>query len=755
MKITRDVPAKRWGEAFQIGNGHTGAMIYGGIEKDRLDLSENTFFSGNRSEEDNQPGAAEAFEKMRRETVEGDYEAARKTSDGFIGHRNNYGTNLPVGHLEIGFDHTQKDVSGYTRELDLETGIVTVSYDAGEDHIVRRAFASHERRLMAYEVKGTQKDMELTLKFVSEREGEYVRYHEGGVFFICDAHEKLHSDGTTGVLLLGKAAMVTDGFPEIREDGITIKKASRLLLYILMNTDFDMEEMDRDAKIREIQMQMNRWLIKAESMPFERLMEEHAADVKAHMDRAELEIEGASQDKATQMAPLMFQMGRYLLLCSSREDSRLPAHLQGSWNDNVACRIGWTCDMHLDINTQMNYWPAEVTSLSDTVPPLFAYITDRLIPSGRQTARTSYGRKGWVAEIVSNSWAFTAPYWASPISPCPTGGVWILTHMWEHYQYTQDKLFLRDVVYPAVKEAAEFFTSYVFEEKDTGLLTCGPSISPENSFTVDGEVYQMSNGCTYEILMIRELYKIYDQTCEVLRRQNRLRKKVQEQLPKLLPYRIKEDGTLAEWSHDHPAADSQHRHTSHLLGLFPFAQITPEDQELAEAAEKTIEAKLTPEENWEDTGWARSMLMLYEARLGHPQKAYGHIQAMLDKLLEPNCFIIHPPTRGAGSFDNVYELDGNTGLASCIAEMLMQSHNGVIRILPCLPREWEKGHVYGLKARGGITVDIEWDSESCRVWFTPQKRCWCRTVLGNEEQSLYLREVKRIQVWNVCRKDAI
>lgn len=749
MKIVRNIPAGRWGEAFPIGNGHIGGMLYGGIEKERIDLSENTFFSGNKSTEDNQPGAARAFEKMRRETEAGDYESALKTSEGFIGRRNNYGTNLPIGHLEIGFGHRAEDVSDYERELDLETGIVSVSYKSGEDHFARRAFATNVRRLMVYEVTGPKKEMELTLRFISEREGEYVRYHDGGVFFICDAHEKMHSDGSTGTLLLGKAAMVTDGYPEIGEDGITIRKASRLLLYILMNTDFDMEDMDREAKVREIQMQMNRWLISAESMDLDRLLKEHVDDFRPLMNRTSLKIGSSSCEAAAQMAPLMFQMGRYLLLSSSRKDSRLPAHLQGVWNDNVACRIGWTCDMHLDINTQMNYWPAEVTGLPETEDSLFRYITDRLVPSGRQTARESYGRKGWVAEIVSNSWAFTAPYWASPISPCPTGGVWILTHMWEHYQFTQDRLFLRDVLYPAVKEAAEFFTSYVFEDGDTGMLTCGPSISPENSFLVGGKTYQMSNGCTYEILMIRELYKIYDQTCEILRRQNRLRKKVQEQLPKLLPYRIKEDGTIAEWSHDYPAADVQHRHTSHLLGLFPFDQITADDKELAEAAERTIQSRLSPEENWEDTGWARSMLMLYEARLHHPDEAYRHIQAMLEKLLEPNCFIIHPPTRGAGSFDNVYELDGNTGLTSCIAEMLLQSHSGVIHILPCLPKQWESGAVYGLRARGGITVDIEWDKEGCRAWFTPDRRCWCRTVLGGEERTIYLRDLKRIQVWNV------
>ncbi|MDO5423349.1 MAG: glycoside hydrolase N-terminal domain-containing protein [Eubacteriales bacterium] len=827
MRICRKSPAKRWGEAFAIGNGQMGGMVYGGIEKERIDLSENTFFSGNASDRNNQPHAAEAFSRMREEAAREDFGAVHETAKEFIGVRGNYGTNLPVGSLVIETGLSGEMAENYERSLDIRKGVVEACWDYQGGKVRSRAFASHVHKVLYYEMSGEGVTFSFRMRFESPRDGEYVNYNIGGLYFECEAKESMHSDGTTGTLLIGKAAVHTDGFPKAAGDGLEIRNASRVAVYVMMETDFEKEkgvgvkaeaaetvpaateglrekaemgagaasaapaEKLRDAaaseasdavtgasaaetvpeseeavhtaesaellreltggmesgrlgKIHKMQMEMNRKLVAFEGLPAEQLLEEHTADMEALADRVTLEIEG--EGHAAQI-PEMFQMGRYLLYSASREDSALPAHLQGVWNDNVACRIGWTCDMHLDINTQMNYWPAEVTNLPETTKPLFSWIRDSLAVNGRQTARESYGLKGWVAELVSNSWGFAAPYWASPIAPCPTGGVWILTHMWEHYLSTQDRKFLSKEAYPLIEEAVEFFEGYLFEDEN-GNLTCGPSISPENTFVgADGKGYQISNGCTYEILMIRELFQIYLEASEILHKEKKLTEKVRMDLKRLLPYRITEDGRIAEWSHGYPAADPQHRHTSHLLGVFPFAQITPENRKLAKAAETTIQAKLTPEENWEDTGWARSMLMLYEARLRHPDQAWRHICAMLDKLLEPNGFIIHPPTRGAGSFDNVYELDGNTGFTSCIAEMLMQSHNGVIRLLPCLPKEWKSGHVKGLVARGGVQVEIEWKGKECCAWLTAKKSGTYVAAKGREKKEVTLRAGRRTKVW--------
>lgn len=723
MKIKRQYPAKRWGEAFPLGNGHMGAMVYGNINEERIDLSELTFFSGEKSSENDQDGAADAFQIMRKQALQGDYDAMTQTADQVIGVRHNYGTNLPVGYLNIQTKQGSTVSEDYEAWLDIRDGVSGTSFSVNGNKNIRTCFVSHEDQVMVYRMECEGSPQDIQIQFQSFREKEKAVYNETGGSFCCQALETMHSDGTSGVNLYGEFLAEADGAVEYTSEGIDIKGASSIVLFLAMDTDFGKSSWDKEKVHNRL---IGSWI-----KGYEILLQRHTADMNGMYDRSVLEI-FESEGRQGELIPRMYQMGRYLLYSSSREDSVLPAHLQGVWNDNVACRIGWTCDMHLDINTQMNYWPAEVTGLSETVHPLFRWMTEELIPAGETTAKKTYGYSGWVAELVSNAWGFSAPYWAEPLAPCPTGGVWILTHMWEHYLTTGDLEFLEKTALPAIEGAAKFFDAYVFENGD-GCLTCGPSISPENSFVKDGTVYHNSIGCTYEILMIRELFEIYESTCDILSRHTELEMRIREKKERLLPYRILEDGTIAEWAHDYPSADAQHRHTSHLLGLFPFAQITAEMPELAQAAEKTIEKKITPKENWEDTGWARSMLMLYEARLHHPQMAWYHIQEMLDKLLEPNGMIIHPPTRGAGSFDNVYELDGNTGLTSCIAEMLMQSHKNILQLLPCVPKEWKVGQINGLRARGGLKVDLKWDDTGAEAVVTSQKSGVYVIKYGQEE----------------------
>lgn len=760
MKWTYKRAANCFLEADAIGNGHMGGMVYGGIENDRIDLSELTFFSGARTpKKDNKQGADKAFYQMRGQLEKNDFEAAKKTAEKFIGYKNNYGTNLPVGHLEfklLGID--AKKAIQYKRELDFEKGIASSEFQI-ESHdknltIERQCYISWTKKVLVYHLKSSS-PISMQICYYSANNFGCKKYCKTFIRFSEKAYEGMHSDGKSGVHLFGEADIQTDGiYAEKEENCCRVEGATSVTCYVCMETDFNSAKTDSDntktdfdniktdfdyigkSNAQSIQDNMNKRLQKIKEMPQESIRQEHIVDIGTLMNRVSLEIEFDEQTKEQMkeqtkeqtkeetkeqtkdqtkehkidLLPNMFQFGRYLLLSSSREDSHLPTHLQGIWNDNVACRIGWTCDMHLDINTQMNYWPANITGLPEMTKPLFRWIEEKLIPSGRIAAKMSYGLSGWIGEIVSNAWGYAAPYWASPISPCPTGGVWILSHMWEHEAYWEDAEFLKTHIYPAMYEAAEFFHDYVFETKD-GLYSCGPSISPENSFLVDNDIYQISNGCTYEILMIRELFEKLYEIEEKLGEHTKLGFEVYEMADRLLPYTICENKTIAEWNHTYKASDTQHRHTSHLLGLYPFSQITVEKTpELAAAAKETLRQKYNPFENFEDTGWARSMLMLYSARLQEGEEAYLHIESMLHTLLAKNHFIIHPPTRGAASFDNVYELDGNTGLCTCIAEMLLQSHDGVIRLLPALPKAWKSGKVKGLRARGNIEVSIAWEN---------------------------------------------
>ncbi len=701
MKLIYKEPATRWGEALPLGNGQIGAMIYGGDLLEKICLTENTFFSGEAEKEANQNNAAMAFQKMRKAARENDYIKVHQEAAHFIGKRENYGTHLPTGDLWIRYQ-CRDGLKEFERGLEIDQGRAWVSRQYGKIRILEEVRVSHPDKVMMITIDSSEKTGFSVCFDPYNGEGE-CEGEENGFRFFVNAYETIHCDQKTGVHLEGAFQLKTDGKTCFHDGQMEISDSTHTTIYLAMETDFGQKNKSGD----DLYCTAKKRCTDARGLSERFLIERHEKDMEKLTKGTKIELKGT--DELSEKIPLLFQYGRYLLFCSSREDSKLPAHLQGIWNDNVACRIGWTCDMHLDINTQMNYWPAEFSGLSDSATPLFRWIRDILLPEGRRTAKISYGMEGWVGELVSNAWGYAAPYWSDTISPCPTGGVWILTHLWEHYLYTEDKEFLRDQAFPMIDEAVRFFEQYVYET-DNGEYTCGPSISPENSFLYQGKNCQISSGCTYEILMIRELFQIYLKASDILeKKKDRRYKKIQELCKKLLPYRILKDGCIAEWNHDLPEVDPQHRHTSHLLGLFPFSQITPEETpELCRAAEQTISKKLTPEEKWEDTGWARSMLMLYEARLHNGEKAYAHMRSMIEHLLEPNQMVYHPPTRGAGAFDNVYELDGNTGLCTCIGEMLVQSHGGRLRLLPALPDEWKEGIVTGFHVRGNVTVDLKW-----------------------------------------------
>ncbi|MFA9377401.1 MAG: glycoside hydrolase N-terminal domain-containing protein [Lachnotalea sp.] len=709
MKLLSKQVSKGWNDGYPLGNGHMGGMVLAGLPISCIELSENTFYSGEKAIDNNQDNAFTAFYKMREQAELGHFDKVHQLAEKFIGIRKNYGTNLPVGKVFIDYGIQSEDVTLYERSLDIMEGLATSTFSNNQDAIKEEVLISHPDNIMVYRIQLSQEN-HVKLSFLASNDYATVTYGDGDMNFICHAYETLHCNDLCGVTLVGYGKVITDGICCASNSGLDITNASEIFLYLNMTTDFNHTYENKEVVNDVLLNKVKNHVLSCTQKGYKQLYMSHQFDIKSIMKKLQFEL--ISNEPLTEHIPILFQYGRYLLLCSSRSDSKLPAHLQGIWNDNVACRIGWTCDMHLDINTQMNYWPALVTNLKETTLPLFEWISNELSKAGKITAKESYGLDGWVGELVSNAWGYAAPYWSSSIAPCPTGGVWILTQMWEYYQYTEDETFLRNRVFPLIQSAVEFFSHYIFKEKDSNWFTSGPSISPENSFQYKNLTLQISNGCTYEIVMIRELFQIYLMACQILKYEmNPQYEDVSNKLKYLLPYRITKEGTIAEWNHNLPSVDEQHRHTSHLLGLFPFSQITVEsNSSLCEAAKKTIQTKLSPEENWEDTGWARSLLILYEARLCNGNEAYKHITNMLLNLLEPNQLVYHPPTRGANAFDHVYELDGNTGLTSAIAEMLLQSHNGFIKLLPALPDDWENGKISGLIARGNITVDIVWEN---------------------------------------------
>ena len=502
-----------------------------------------------------------------------------------------------------------------------------------------------------------------------------------------------------------------------KDNGLFVKGADNAVILLSLGTDFNNNDPINSCRTR---------IDTAAAITYSDLFDIHIKDHQRLFNRVKLELGNTSCENMPtdqrlsavkngredlSLTTLMFQFGRYILMSSSRENSPLPAHLQGVWNDNIACRIGWTCDMHLDVNTEMNYWPSEVTNLSECNVPLFQWIEQRLIPSGRHTARVTYGLDGWVAHVVSNPWGYSAPGWATNWGIHSTGGVWVATHLWEHYLFTKDNEFLKLHLYPVYQETVKFFLKYLVEDQESGYFLSGPSMSPENSFAYGSYapiVSSNSMGTVCDTVMVRELFNSFISACEILSVDDELLVETKVMLEKLPPFKVGKHGQLQEWFYDYDEPDPHHRHTSHLLSVFPFYQISPEiTPELAKAAMVSIKNRTTPDWKWEDTGWARALLILYTARLQMPEETYKHILAFQRGLMNDNLFAFCPP--GAGAETNVFELDGITGLCTGVAEMLLQSHNGTIHILPALPNQWNKGFVKGLRARGGYEVDITWE----------------------------------------------
>jgi alpha-L-fucosidase 2 len=718
LRLWYTQPAQSWQEALPLGNGRIGAMIYGNPHKEVIDLSEITCFSGESSSENDTEGASEYFYKARKALLNEDYKSSKQYINKFIGKRLNYGTNLPLGHLVIESAQSVEGFTDYARSLHLDTALSTVAYSINSNKFCYSAFISNPYQVMVIKIQSQRAGkLDLLISLDGGDNPYKVEIDENNDFLLYGkAYESIHSDGKTGASFHGRMRIIAEKAEVSIKDGkLHTSNSEELLILLALGTDFDGMDMVKNCKSQ---------IDKASHLSYDELLKVHIEDHKALFNRVELTLGENTYEKIPTdlllqqikngienqyLTGLLFQYGRYLLIASSRENSPLPAHLQGVWNDSVASRIGWTCDMHLDINTQMNYWPSETTNLSQCNKPLFRWIEEKLVPFGRLTAQKSYGLNGWVAELVSNAWGFTAPYWHYNLSPCPTSGVWIATHLWEHYLFTGNVDFLKECAYPIIKESAEFFIDYIFEDPKSGYLTSGPSISPENIFIVNREEFSASIGTVYEIVMIREIFNNFLEASKVLEFNNSLTDRVKSAVDRLQPFEIGPKGELKEWSHNYASKDPQHRHTSHLLSLFPFNQITPEKTpELAEAAKTCIKLRMNPEEGWEDTGWARSMMMLYSARLLEREKTYSNILAMEQYLANNNLMIKHPPTRGAPSFADVYELDGNTGLTTCIAEMLLQSHNDELHLLPVLPKEWSEGSVKGLCARGGFEVNIEW-----------------------------------------------
>lgn len=758
-------PATYFEESLVLGNGRMGASVFGGVNSDKIFLNDATLWTGEPVNANQKPEAFKDLPAVREALKNEDYQLAEQLNRKLQG--KNSQSYAPLGTLYLNFKNSASSQK-YYRELDINNAVSKVEYEVNGVKFTREYFVSSPDKVMVIKLTSSKKgSLNFDLKFESQLKCKVKTVHQEinakGCAMAGNKHNEEITPEDKGIRFSALAKIKNKGGKLTSTDStLVVSGATEAIVFVSVATSFNGYDKNpvsdglNDAEIADTQLD------KAFHKSYKALKKDHVEDYQKYFNRVSLNLgktaapnlptderlkRYAEGEEDKNLEVLYFQYGRYLLISSSRTPG-VPANLQGIWNPYI--HPPWSSNYTCNINAEENYWLAENTNLSEMHSSLLGFIKN-LSETGKITAKTFYGVNGWLACHNSDIWAMSNPVGNGKDEPMwanwNMGGAWLSTHLWEHYCFTQDKVFLKDQAYEIMKGAAQFCLEWMVKDKDGKLIT-SPSTSPENKYvTPTGFHGATFYGGTADLAMIRACMQQAVDASKLLNVDADFRQKLEDALALLHPYQIGKKGNLQEWYYDWEDEDPRHRHQSHLFGLFPGHQISPlTTPELANACRKTLEIK-----GDETTGWSKGWRINLWARLQDGNHAYKMYRTLL-RYVDPDG-VKDSKHRGGGTYPNLFDahppfqIDGNFGGAAAVAEMLVQSSENEIRLLPALPDAWSEGSIKGICARGGFEVSMQWENKVLKTVTVFSKQGGNTTlVCGDQQKEVSLAKGKQIEI---------